>query len=103
MEATATHILEQLVKEFSAIEGIDLEPSDKLLLHSFVEEVQAAGGLSTLKTFLMPNPLKSEASFTIGSITSSTFTASSSLTFATLKRYVTHVFPHFSSRKRIKS
>ena len=58
MEATATHILEQLVKEFSAIEGIDLEPSDKLLLHSFVEEVQAAGGLSTLENFLDAQPVQ---------------------------------------------
>ena len=56
MEATTTHILEQLVKEFSAIRGVELEPSDTLLLRSFVEEMQAAGGLSTLERFLDAQP-----------------------------------------------
>ena len=51
MEATTQHILEELIQEFSAIKGIELEPSDTLLLRSFVEEIQAAGGLSTLEAF----------------------------------------------------
>ena len=56
MEATTQHILEELIQEFSAIKGIELEPSDTLLLRSFVEEIQAAGGLSTLESFLDAQP-----------------------------------------------
>ena len=63
METTSSNIVEQLIQEFSAIEGIELEPSDHLLLRSFVEELGAAGGISTLENFLDASPTQTGAIF----------------------------------------
>ena len=52
MEATSSNIIEKLVREFSGLAGIVLEPSDHLLLKSFVDEIEAAGGLSKLESIL---------------------------------------------------
>ena len=52
MKAASSEIVEQLIEEFATVEGVSLESSDQLLLQAFVDEVQAAGGLSILENFL---------------------------------------------------
>ena len=45
MNAPTLSLVDQLTQQFQDVEGVKLEPSDRLLLESFVDEVEAAGGL----------------------------------------------------------
>ena len=58
MNAPTLSLVDQLTQQFQDVEGVKLEPSDRLLLESFVDEVEAAGGLSMLEEFLNAQPIK---------------------------------------------
>ena len=103
MEATANIISEkQLVQEFSAIEGIELEPSDKLLLHSFVEEVQAAGGLN-VRELSMLQPTQVGGLFHYCCRTTFTMFTASLIDFRDFKALRHTCISALSRRKRIKN
>ena len=56
MQSAPSAIIEQLRNELRDVEGIVLEPSDDLLLQSFVDEMYKAGGISQLEGLLSQRP-----------------------------------------------
>lgn len=63
IDASTPSIVDTLVKPFEDVEGIEVKPNDQLLLESFIDDVEAAGGLSMLESFLNAQPVETGGIF----------------------------------------